>query len=115
MPPPGIQDIKQVDIYLKYCCFILKTYQKDICPKLSANKIKLIKEQQTATSKKRLEKLKIIKDTIEDNSGLFESEDIVIDDNRNSAYVVVNKVESNGEDKSHTASSSDFDSEGEEE
>ena len=68
-----------------------------------------------ATSKKRLEKLKIIKDTVEDNDRLFKSEDIVIDDDRSGAYVVVNKVESDNEDKSDTASSSDSDSEGEKE
>ena len=74
-----------------------------------------MKEQQTATSKKRLEKLKIIKDTVEDNDRLFESEDIVMDDNRSCVCIVMNKVESDDEDKSCTASSSDFDPEGEEE
>ena len=62
-----------------------------------------------------MEKLKITKDTAEDNDRLFESEDIVMDNNRNSACVVVNKVESDDKDKSDRASSSDSDLEGEEE
>ena len=46
---------------------------------------------------------------------MFESEDIVIDDDRSGVHVVMNKVESDDKDKSHAASSSDSDSEGEEE
>ena len=65
-----------------------------------------------ATSKKRLEKLKIVKDTIEDNGGLFESEDIVMDNNGSGVCVVMNKVESDNEDELYAASSSDSDSEG---
>ena len=68
-----------------------------------------------AASKKRLEKLEIAKDTAEDNDRLLESENIVMDDDGSSACAVVNKVESDDEDKSDTASSSDSDIEGEEE
>ena len=106
-----MQDIKQVDLCLKYCHFIPKTCEEYIYPKPSADKIQLTKEQRAAASKKRLEKLKITKDTIQDNGGLLGSEDRVIDDDGSCMCVVVNKVESNDEDKLCVASSSDSDSE----
>ena len=46
---------------------------------------------------------------------MFESEDIVIDNDRSGACVVVSKVESNNEDKLHAASSSNSNLKGEKE
>ena len=61
-----------------------------------------------------MDKLKAVKDSIEDNDGLKESEDIVRDDDGSDVYVVVNKEECDNGGESDT-SSSDSDSEGEEE
>ena len=62
-----------------------------------------------------MEKLKTIKATIKDNDRLFKSEHIAMDNDRSDVCIVVNKLESDDEDKLHAASSSDSDSEGEEE
>jgi len=61
-----------------------------------------------------LDKLKAVKDSIEDDDGLKESEDIVRDNNGSDVYVVVNEEECDDRGESDT-SSSDSDSEGEEE
>ena len=114
MTPPGIQDIKQVDLYLKYRRFILKTYWNDICPKPSADKIQRIKSQRLATSQKRLEKLKAIQDTVGDDDDLRESDDIVRDDDESGVYVVVNEENSGDGGESNITSSSGSDSVAEE-
>ena len=63
-----------------------------------------------------MDKLKAVKDSIEDNDGLKESEDIVRDDDGSDVYVVVNEEEYDDGGESDTSSSdSDSDSEGEEE
>ena len=115
LTPPGMQDVKQVDLCQKCRRFIPKTYQNEICPKPSADKIQLIKSQRSATSKKRKEKLKAIKNNVEDGDGLIDSEDIVMDDDGSGAHVVVNEEESDDGGESDAASSYDADSEVEEE
>ena len=54
-----------------------------------------------------MEKLKTIKDTVKDNDWLIKSEDIMIDNDKSGACIIVNKVENDDRGKSDTASSSD--------
>jgi len=61
-----------------------------------------------------LDKLKAVKDSVEDDDGLKESKDIVRDDDRSDIYIVVNEKECDDGGESDT-SSSNSDSEGEEE
>ena len=53
-----------------------------------------------------MDKLKATKDSAEDDDGLKESEDVVRDDYRSNACVVVNKEESDNRDESDTTLSS---------
>ena len=61
MQPPGISDMKKVDLCEKYRQFIPHELHYLICPKPDDSKIKLAKEQRKLTAKKRLERIKILK------------------------------------------------------
>ena len=61
LPTPSIPDIKQVDLYLKYSRFVPEEFRSIICPKPDDLKINKIKELRKETSKKRLLKIKSMK------------------------------------------------------
>ena len=59
--PPGIPEMKQVDLYQKYRGFVPDHFHHLICPKPSDEMIDRIKDHRRRTANKRLDKIKMMK------------------------------------------------------
>mmetsp|Transcript_29630 Transcript_29630/g.43116 ORF Transcript_29630/g.43116 Transcript_29630/m.43116 type:complete len:98 (+) Transcript_29630:515-808(+) len=77
LPPPGIQDIKQVEMYTKWR-HLLPDYAKDVtCPKPSDTVIKKIRDERNAKAKARQNKGEANQSVKGDKN--VESSDIIIE------------------------------------